>query len=217
MVAKDPYIAALHRLGDFESALAAAEDADTRAELLVDRFFWQGQDHDAAEEAIAALDPASATTRYERGRHAYSRLLFDHEVRPDDRAVAKAGFEAAAADPELAGWGEFYLGAFADNLAEDPATAKEHFDKAATLTGGDPLLESYVVRHLSGHDPENATDLLRRSLYLRATLGYRPQTAAAMAALAGALPDGPEREQLVEAALITARELGLSWLIRSLS
>jgi hypothetical protein len=215
MLPKDPYTEALHRLGDFAGALGASTDDETRADLLVDRFFWQGLDHDAAQYAVDALDPASATTRYLAGRHAYSRLLFEHEVRPDDQAVARAGFEAAAADPRLAGWGEFYLSVFAYNILEDAAAAKEHIDRAAKA--GDPLVQSYVVRHLSVHEPERAVEHLRHSLYLRATLGYRPHTAAAMAALADSLPDGPERTQLREAALLTAHELGLSWLTRALS
>lgn len=215
MLANDPYIAALHRLGEFDAALAAASDDSVRAELLVDRFFWQGRDHDAAQSAVDALDPGSPASRYLSARQAYSRILFEHDERPGDRAVAEAGFQAVAADPQLGGWAEFYLGVYADNVREDPATAVEHYAKAATY--GDPLLESYVVRHMSVHEPDRALEHLRRSLHLRSALGYRPQTAAAMAALAGELPEGPERTHLQEAALLTARELGLTWLLSSLT
>jgi hypothetical protein len=215
MIANDPYIAALHRLGEFDAALAAAQDPEVTAELLVDRFFWQGQDHDAAQSAVDGLDPDSVAALYLSARMAYSRILFEYQERPDDRAVAEAGFQAVAADPHLGGWGEFHLGVYADNVREDPAAAKEHYAKAAATA--DPLLESYVVRHMSVHEPDRAIEHLRRSLYLRATLGYRPQTAAAMAALAGELPDGPERTHLQEAALLTAQELGLTWLIGSLT
>ncbi|NUR46552.1 MAG: hypothetical protein HOV71_00320 [Hamadaea sp.] len=219
MLANDPYIAALWRLGHFEQALdLAAERAATpeiRAELLIDRFFWQGEDHDAAQSAVDALDPASTAGRYLAARHAYSRLLFQHEVRPDDQAVVQMGYEAAAADPQLAGWGEFHLGVFSDNVLEDPVAAKTHYDRAAK--DDDPLLQSYVVRHLSVHEPERALDHLRHSLYLRATLGYRPQTAAAMVALADALPEGDERQHLRAAALVTAQELQLSWLLGALT
>ncbi|NUT22439.1 MAG: hypothetical protein HOV77_24975 [Hamadaea sp.] len=219
MVAKDPYITALHRLGHFaeaqDRAVELGEAAEVQAELLIDRFFWQGEEHDAAQYAVDALEPASTTGRYLTARHAYSRLLFDHDVRPDDQAVVRVGFEAAAADPQLAGWGEFYLGVFADNILEDPIAAKAHFDRAATHD--DPLVKSYVVRHLSIHEPERAEEHLRHSLYLRATLGYRPQTAAAMLALADGLPEGAERDHLRAAALVTARELKLSWLLGALT
>ena len=59
-------------------------------------------------------------------------------------------------------------------------------------------------------------DLLRRSYQLRAALGARPQTAAAAATLAAALPPGAEAGQLREAARITATELQLTWLLGSL-
>ncbi|WP_147339506.1 hypothetical protein [Actinomadura spongiicola] len=54
------------------------------------------------------------------------------------------------------------------------------------------------------------------SYHLRATLGARPQTAAAAATYAAALPPGAEAEQLNSLAAHTARELGLTWLLQSL-
>jgi hypothetical protein len=62
-------------------------------------------------------------------------------------------------------------------------------------------------------DPETGLDLLRRSYHLRAALGARPQTAAAAAALAEALPpESTERDHLLQTAAATARELNLTWL-----
>ncbi|MBO2460931.1 hypothetical protein [Actinomadura violacea] len=58
-------------------------------------------------------------------------------------------------------------------------------------------------------------DGLRRSCHLRAALGARPQTAAA-ASYAAALPPGAEAEELTGIAARTARELGLTRLIKSL-
>ena len=93
----------------------------------------------------------------------------------------------------------------------DPAWARDQSDL---------MLESYAVRHLGDHalraaDP-GGLDLLRRSYQLRAALGARPHTAAAAATLAGALPAGAEAGQLREAARLTARELGLTWLLGTL-
>jgi hypothetical protein len=58
--------------------------------------------------------------------------------------------------------------------------------------------------------------LLRRSLYLRATLGARRHVVAAEAALAEVLGPGEEAATLRETAVLTARELDLSWLQSSL-
>ncbi|MFC4585947.1 hypothetical protein [Sphaerisporangium corydalis] len=125
-----------------------------------------------------------------------------------------------ARQSDLAGWGRFWLGALADNVAKDPASAAEHYAAAAVHTPGDHLLESYVARHQGFHllrsDHAEAVTLLRRSYVLRSALGARPQTAAAAAALADVLPAGREGRDLREAALLTARDLELSWLLAHL-
>ena len=75
------------------------------------------------------------------------------------------------------------------------------------------------MRHQGDHamesdtDRETGLDLLRRSYHLRAALGARPQTAAAAATLAEALPpESTERGHLLQTAAATARELNLTWL-----
>ena len=77
-----------------------------------------------------------------------------------------------------------------------------------------------VARHIGGQllerDRVRGIAQLRRSYHLRASLGARPQTAAAALTLAGELPPGTEADQLREAAALTARELGLTWLLRAL-
>jgi hypothetical protein len=216
-----PAVRALHRAGEWDAALAElepnGEHGELRAEILIDRFFWQVGEPGPAQSAVAALDPASIAFRYLAARLAYARLLFNREPRSDDLQVAQTGYQAAAEHPELAGWGEFHLGVLCDNVHHDPDAAQAHFARAAALCADDPLLESYVLRHQAGHladagDKEAAVLLLRRSLYLRSALGYRPQVAAAQATLAEALPEGPERDALLAAALATAEELGLTWL-----
>jgi hypothetical protein len=229
MLANNTYITAaeaLHRAGDWDTALALlsdrGEEAGRRAQILVDRFFFRQDDPTAATTAVDGLDPDTVPARYLRAQLAYTRLLFDRDPLPDDAQTAAAGFAAAAGDPRLRGWGSFWLGVLADNVHEDAATARARYDEALRLSqqDGDLLLESYVVRHLGGHaladDRAAGLRLLRRSLQLRAALGARPQVAAAQAALADELPDGPERDLLREAALAAARDLGLTWLVDAL-
>ncbi|MFE9694442.1 hypothetical protein [Micromonospora sp. NPDC005806] len=220
-----PAVRALHRAGEWDAALAELEPsgqhAELRAEILIDRYFWQGGDPDPARRAVAALDSASIAFRYLAARVAYVRVLFSQDPEPDDGQLIEAGYRAAAEHPSFAGWGEFHLGVFSDNLRRDPVAAKKHYARAAELCAGDLLLESYVLRHQAGHlahagDREMAVLLLRRSLYLRSALGYRPQVAAAQATLADELSDGPERDALLSAASATAGELGLTWLKRAL-
>jgi hypothetical protein len=50
----------------------------------------------------------------------------------------------------------------------------------------------------------------------RSALGARPQTAAAAVILADHLPPGPGADDLRDTAALTARELRLTWLLRSM-
>jgi hypothetical protein len=234
MIPDDTYrlMAAARRLlvsGEWDTALdliahLRGEDvAELRAHILVDRHWWRLEGSDAAQGAVDALEPASLPAMYRRAQLAYARILFDTDPHPDDARSVGAGFEAAAADEALAGWGTFWLGVVADNVDNDPDRARLRYAEAMRLCRQDRdlLLESYVARHLSGHavdrDPAQAEALLRRSLHLRSTLGARPAVAAAQLALAEELPAGPERETLRESAAVTADELGLTWLKDSLS
>jgi hypothetical protein len=150
----------------------------------------------------------------------YTRMLFQLDPRAGDLGQARDGFAAAARDPRLDGWGVFWLGTLADNINHDPAAAAACYATALSLSRqhDDRLLESYAVRHQGDHamasDEELGLSLLRRSYHLRAALGAWPQTAAAAVTLAEALTPGKEADQLREAAGITARELGLTWLLR---
>lgn len=190
------------------------------ARRLYDHFWWTGAGHDEAQAAVDALDPGAVWTRYLQAQLAYTRVLFDRDPRPDDRATAAAGFRAAADDPGLHGWGLFWVGIYADNVDGDSQTARRFYDEAlaVSLSRGDLLLESYAVRHLGGcaadsGDIATARRHLRRSLHLRSALGVRPQVVAAQVALAGRLdPADPERADLLDAARAAAEELDLAWL-----
>jgi hypothetical protein len=229
----------LHRAGHWDLALellagdgaqgpADAAVAALRAEILVERHWWRLDQAEPAEAAVAALAVAGAEPALAallRGQLRYTRVLFGLDPAPDDVAQAEAAFAEASrapAGPGLDAWATFWLGVLADNLHHDQAAAAAHYARALppARERGDRLLESYVVRHQGFHllaeQPAAGLELLRRSLYLRAALGARPQVAAAQAVLADALPPGDEPAVLREAALHTARELGLTWLLAAL-
>jgi hypothetical protein len=225
MACDTTYIALrLMRCGLWDEALAIVPSDATalRAELLADRFWWRLDGQAEAEQAVAALHGEDGLlAAFLDSQLAYTRLLFDRSPRPGDLARARDGFDSAARDRRLAGWGLFWRGVTADQLEKDKAAAAGLFAQAlaAALRGPDPLLESYALRHQGGHavesgaDRETGLDLLRRCYHLRAALGARPQTAAAAATLAEALPlESTERGHLLQAAAATARELNLTWL-----
>lgn len=216
----------LHVLGEWDAALAAlgpVTEPELRAEIAVDRWFFRIEGHEEAEKAVAALDPESPTAHLLTGRLAYSRLLFRHASRPDDRAVAEAAYRAAAesgaksGDDTVRAWAEYHWAVLLDNIDEDPAGAVPRYERALEIAtrSGDGYLESYIIRHLAPHrPPAERLTMLRRSLHLRAALGARPQTVAAQALLAEELPeDDPERAELVRAFRPGAEELRIGWLL----
>lgn len=223
MVPDDAYVArCLQLLGEWDAALAVLgpdADPELRAEILVDRWFFQIDGHDEAEKAIAALDPASPTAQLLTARLAYSRLLFRRDPRADDRAAAEAGYRAAAesGDEKLRGWARFHWGVLLDLIDEDRAGALAHYEAALEIAvrTGDGYLESYVIRHVAQQkESAERIPMLCRSLHLRASLGARPQTLAAQAALAYNLPeDDPERSTLMETFRAGAEELRIGWLL----
>ncbi|MFD4596453.1 hypothetical protein ACFWPQ_00325 [Streptomyces sp. NPDC058464] len=223
MVSDDTYIAhRLHLLGEWDAALAALgpdAEPELRAEIAVDRWFFRVEGHEEAEKAVAALDPASPTAHLLTARLAYSRLLFRREPRADDRAVAEAGYRAAveSGDEMQRGWAEYHWAVLLDNIDEDPAGALPRYETALEIAtrSGDGYFESYIIRHLAPHkEPAERIAMLRRSLHLRAALGARPQTIAAQALLADALPaSDPERAELIRTFRPGAEELRIGWLL----
>lgn len=212
----------LFTLGEWDAALALLgpdADPELRAEIAVERWFFQMAEHDAAERAVAALDPAAAAARLLTARLAYSRLLFDRDPRPDDRAAAEQGYRDAVAsgDDATRAWAEFHWGVLLDNVDKDPGAAAPHYETALeyALKTGDTYLESYVIRHQAAQkEPAERVRVLRRSLHLRAAAGARPQTLAAQAALAYNLPeDDPERAILMRTFRDGAKELRIGWLL----
>jgi hypothetical protein len=220
-------VSRLHLDGEWDGALALLDDADSdgkgdgaaalRARILVERYWWRLDDPAPAERAVAGLDDP-VLRGFLAAQLAYTRILFALDPQPHDEQVMHAGLQAAADDQTCRAWATFWQGAVADNIHDDPGTARQRYDEAHALCrdGHDLLLESYIVRHQGDHliktDRPAGKMLLRRSLYLRSALGARPQTAAAQAMLAHELPPGPERDTLVQAARSVASELRLTWL-----
>jgi hypothetical protein len=215
----------LHRMGRWDESLAAlpADAVAQRAEIVVDRFWWRLDDPAAAEEAVSDLLPSDPVfAGYLGAQVRYTRLVFGLDPHSEDLRRVREDFTAATADARLAAWAVFWLGVLADNIDSDPGTAGSAYQQALEQARerGDALLESYVVRHLGAHlvkqNREQGIAQLRWSYHLRASLGARPQTAAAALTLARELEPGSEADQLREAAGLTARELELTWLLRTL-
>lgn len=215
----------LHRMGRWDEALALlpADAVAERAEILVDRYFWRLDGAAAAEEAVSALQPSDPVLAgYLTAQIRYTRLLFSLNPLPEDVQRAREDFTTATADARLTGWATFWLGVLADHIDKDPDAANTAYRQALghAREHGDALLESYAVRHIGAHlleqDREQGIAQLRRSYHLRASLGARPQTAAAALTLAGELPPGTETDQLRETSALTAHELELTWLLRAL-
>jgi hypothetical protein len=159
------------------------------AKIAVDDAVWGGTGSAAAAvDAFAAVaDGSSSVWELDllRLRMAYSGVLSGGRV--DGRAL---GAEArrlldTAPDEGRAGWAAFYVGVIADNVDEDPDTARPAYRRAldAAAATGDDLLASYALRHLGGHaldgnDLDGARDLLWRSTELRERHGFVPGTLA---------------------------------------
>ncbi|MEU6323457.1 hypothetical protein [Streptomyces sp. NPDC047009] len=223
MMDRGPAVARmLHRVGRWDEALAVlpTDALAERAEILVDRYWWRLDGAAAAAKAVRALSPDDPVLAgYLGAQVRYTRLLFSLGPLPEDLQQAREAFATATADARLAGWSTFWLGVLADNIDGDSAAARPAYQQALgqAREQGDALLESYATRHIGAHlleqDREQGITLLRRSYHLRASLGARPQTAAAALTLAGELPPGAEADQLRETAGLTARELELTWLL----
>jgi hypothetical protein len=227
---------ALRLAGLWNEALTlvpAGEDgAALRAEILTDRHLWRLDPVDEARDAVAAIGATHprAATLY-RAQLEYWRQLHPLEQAPigGDPVDAFAGLlpdGAGGATDDVGRWATFWHAVALENLRGEPAPAGAGYERARLLArdAGDPLLESYAVRHLGAqahwerHDLDQALPLLRRSAALRAACGARPHVAAAQAMLVAALgPDDPESVALREIASSTAEELGLTWLTRSLA
>jgi hypothetical protein len=219
----------LQRAGQWDLALRILEGVPhpaavpLRAEILVDRHAWR---LDPLADALAAVRALEERDRplavLLAGQLSYWQAVFElggSPVLPDPRAA----FSDAAGDDRLRGWAVFFGAVVSQYLDRAEGAAGTGFETALGIARdrGDLLLESYALRHQGelaiGTGHARAIELLRLSLYLRAAVGARPQSAAGQATLADALGDVPEAAQLRRAAGHAAGELGLTWLRSSLA
>lgn len=242
----------LQRAGHWDEALAVLGAdplaAQLRAEILTDRHQWRLDDRTEALEAIDAI----RTENPELARLLTAQL--DYWVRLFQRRAGSslAGLPAlvedpveefqqvvkAATDPGMRDWAMFWFAVSSENLREDTATARPLYAEvlARATERGELLLASYASRHSGGvtlfddGDVDKGLDLLRLSVHQRATVGARPQLAAAQTLLAMALDDvaatepgttpkpesgkvsSPETDLLRSLVAHSAQELGLTWL-----
>ncbi|MFF0267392.1 hypothetical protein [Kribbella sp. NPDC004536] len=187
-----------------------------RATVAVDHDFGQQSDH--ATAALAAVTEDSWDLAMLKLRNDYANALFksgDRDLR--DRVL---GLIKDAPDDARRGTANFWAGAIADNIYEQPTDAIEHYTLALEL--GDELTMAQALRHLGHHSHaagdlklareqwERSTELLQQNGHLRPTLAQQTH-------LAILLRD--EGDEAGSAALATevnrwARQLGVGFIIQ---
>jgi hypothetical protein len=216
--------------------------AQLRADILTDRHQWRLDDRTEALEAIDAIRTENPDlARLLTAQLDYWVRLFKRDDLPalvEDPVEEFQQVVKAATDPGLRDWATFWFAVSTENLRADTGTARPLYaDVLARATErGELLLASYASRHCGGvtlfddGEVDKGLELLRLSVYQRATVGARPQLAAAQTLLAMALDDvaatepgttpkpesgkvsSPETDLLRSLVAHSAQELGLTWL-----
>jgi hypothetical protein len=231
---------------------------DLRADILCDRHQWRLDDR---SEAVAAIDAIGGTNAplatLLTAQLEYWVRLFRRNVMAGAGVDADLGdlptlvkdpveeFRIAAGsagsgDDGLRDWAMFWYAVSSENVRDDLETARPVYAEvsARATERGELLLASYASRHLGGvalfddGKVDQGLELLRLSMYQRATVGARPHLAAAQAMYAMALDDaaaaepgttpkpdtgppgtaGPETTLLRSLVRHTAQDLDLTWL-----
>ena len=244
----------LQRAGRWDEALTllpSSADPDVallRADLLADRHQWRLDGRDEALAAVDAIrDSHPAVAMLLDAQLEYWAFLFhkntdgDYSGLPGLVADPVEQFQRVwkdVDDPGLRDWAGFWYAVSTENMRDDGMAAAPVY--AEVLEGatrrGELLLASYATRHLGGlalfaeGSADRGLELLRLSMYQRATVGARPQLAAAQAMYAMALDDvaaspggtpvpgagspGATRESALLRSMVahTAAEIDLTWL-----
>ncbi|GAA3102410.1 tetratricopeptide (TPR) repeat protein [Kribbella aluminosa] len=154
-----------------------------RATVAVDHDFGQRSDH--ATAALAAVPEDSWDLAMFKLRKDYADALFnsgDRDLRDRMLTLIKD-----APDDARRGTANFWAGAIADNVYEQPAEAIEHYRQALELAekSGDELTMAQALRHLGHHSHaagellpareqwERSTELLQQNGHLRPTLAQQ--------------------------------------------
>ena len=230
-----------------------------RADILCDRHQWRLDDRSEALDAIDAVrDTDGPLAMLLTAQLEYWVRLFRRNVMAGADVTADLGDQptlvedpveqfrlagesaAAAGDQGLRDWAMFWYAVSSENVRDDLPTARPVYAEvfARATERGELLLASYASRHLGGvalyddGDREKGLELLKLSMYQRATVGARPHLAAAQAMYAMGLDDaaasepgatpkpgsgdhgtaGPESTLLRTLVKHTANDLDLTWL-----
>ncbi|GAA1125208.1 hypothetical protein GCM10009630_23860 [Kribbella jejuensis] len=186
-----------------------------RASVAVDRDFGQQSDH--ATAALGAVAEDSWDLAMLKLRNDYANALFksgDRELRDRMLTLIKD-----APDDARLGTANFWAGAIADNLYEQPNEAIEHYTLALEL--GDELTKAQALRHLGHHSHaagnlevarqqwERSTELLQKNGHLRPTLAQQ----AHLAILLRDEGDTAGSKGLATEVNRWAQQLGIPWLV----
>jgi hypothetical protein len=186
-----------------------------RATVAVDHDFGQQSDH--ASAALAAVQEDSWDLAMLKLRKDYANALFhagDRDLRDRMLTLIKD-----APDDARCGTANFWAGAIADNVYEQPAEAIEHYTLA--LESGDDLTKAQALRHLGHHAHaagdltlarthwERSTELLQKAGHLRPTLAQQ----AHIALLLRDEGDPAGSEALATEVNRWARQLGIGFIV----
>lgn len=186
-----------------------------RASVAVDHDFGQQSDH--ATAALAAVTEDSWDLALLKLRNDYANALFksgNRDLRDRMLTLIKD-----APDDTRRGTANFWAGAIADNIYDQPAEAIEHYTLALEL--GDELTKAQALRHLGHHSHAAGNLELARQQWERSTElfqhnGHLRPALAQQAHLAILLRD--EGDPAGSMALATevnrwARQLDVPWLV----
>jgi tetratricopeptide (TPR) repeat protein len=190
--------------------LAGASEADARGPLLVelartlnDRSTFGGTPDEARTGVVLAElenlaraegdDALLAAALDLRGRALHARFLADRDAgEPEgELELFERGLELRRHDVRGRAESLFHVGLVHQVVRGDGARSEPYFEESYRLAGeaGDPVLESYAIRHLGWTrqergDLEGAREAFEESLRLREQAGFLPGVGAAALALA---------------------------------
>jgi tetratricopeptide (TPR) repeat protein len=180
----------------------------------------------ALDDGEMEIKAAEAQLALARGRFLHARFFFDHEDRPEELAQLTVAGELFREVGDVRGEAEttFWLAIYHQVIRRDEATAIPLLDRAHALAAAadDPLVMSYVVRHLGFVDLnagrlEQARGKFEESVRLRRQIGFRPGVAAglvALAELAAIEGDDQTARRYLDEASVIGRETGSIGVLR---
>jgi hypothetical protein len=163
-----------------------------RLRALYDKASFGG-DSAALLEGAAEIKAAQAQLALGRGRFLHAQFLLDHEKRPEQLEQLTMAVKLFGELTDQRGEAEatFWMALYHQVVCGDEATAVPLLERAQLLAAAadDPLMMSYVVRHLGFVDMnarrfEGARGNFEESVRLRRQIGFLPGVGAGLLALA---------------------------------